>query len=367
MRPHRIPSLAFRAARSLDNPVLGAFLSPRHVDDFLELVDPTWTVRRARARIVSIRRETSSAVTLTLRPGPGFRGFAAGQHVALTVELAGRATTRVFSIASPESSTDLELTIRRSESGTVSRWADTTAKVGDVVSLGQAAGDFVRPDQDVPAYVFVAGGSGVTPIRSLVETLLENGFDRPIGLLLYARLDADAIYLERFRALAASHPNVRLRVCRTRGPASAGELRGRFVPSHLDALGIAIADARIYVCGPETLTQAVLGFASAQGLVARTERFHLPTRVATTPERRITFRTSGRVALGDDASPILERAEAEGLALAHGCRRGVCHRCVCTLARGSVMNLVTGEIESEPGQPIRICINAPLSDVEIDE
>jgi len=360
--------IGHRLTRWFDNPVVSAFLSPRTLDDYLELVDPTWTVRAARARVVAVRQEASGTVTLVLRPGPGFRGHRAGQHVPLTVDLDGRATTRVFSIASPENRRELEITIKRSPKGTVSRWALDDAEVGDIVTLGEAAGDFVLPETLPPAFLFISGGSGVTPIRSLVETLVESGFGGPIGVLVYARDDEGAIYLERFRSLARRCSNLAFRVARTRGSSPPIELHGRFDAAHLDSFGIPLETATVYACGPATLLAAVSGFASARGIEVRTERFHLPMPAASTSgTRRILFRSSGHEAFGSETTPILVDAEASGLPLTHGCRRGICHRCACTLARGAVRNLVTGEIDDEAGQTIRPCVSAPLTDVEVIE
>src|ERR1700742_3263675 len=72
--------------------------SPRSVDDYLEVVDPVWSVRAVRARVVAMRDEAGDAVSLSLRPNELWRGFRAGQHVRLTVANAGVQVTRTFSL-----------------------------------------------------------------------------------------------------------------------------------------------------------------------------------------------------------------------------------------------------------------------------
>ena len=62
----------------------------------------------------------------------------------------------------------------------------------------------------------------------------------------------------------------------------------------------------------------------------------------------------------------LEQAEAAGLRPAHGCRQGICAGCTCTLLGGAVRDLRSGQAFAEPGQPIRICVSAPLGDVQLD-
>ena len=69
---------------------------------------------------------------------------------------------------------------------------------------------------------------------------------------------------------------------------------------------------------------------------------------------------------GDDQRSLLEQAEARGLKPKHGCRQGICTECTCQLLEGRVRDLRSGRETSEPGQPIRICVSAPLGDVRID-
>jgi ferredoxin len=68
----------------------------------------------------------------------------------------------------------------------------------------------------------------------------------------------------------------------------------------------------------------------------------------------------------DNQRSLLEWAEAQGLQPAHGCRQGICASCTCTLLSGTVRDMRSGALFSEPGQPIRLCVSAAHSDVEID-
>jgi ferredoxin len=68
----------------------------------------------------------------------------------------------------------------------------------------------------------------------------------------------------------------------------------------------------------------------------------------------------------DNHRSLLELAEAQGLQPAHGCRQGICASCTCTLLSGTVRDMRSGALFSEPGQPIRLCVSAPHADLEID-
>ena len=63
---------------------------------------------------------------------------------------------------------------------------------------------------------------------------------------------------------------------------------------------------------------------------------------------------------------LLEQLERAGERPAHGCRIGICHTCKCRKQSGTVQNLVTGEVSSEPDQEIQLCISMPRSDLELD-
>jgi ferredoxin len=81
---------------------------------------------------------------------------------------------------------------------------------------------------------------------------------------------------------------------------------------------------------------------------------------------RLDFARSRVAAAGDSNRSLLEQAEEHGLRPVHGCRQGICASCTCTLLAGAVRDLRSGETFAEPGQPIRLCVSAPLGDVQLD-
>lgn len=358
-----------RAASLLDNPLVAALVSPRHIDEYLELVSPMLVQRETRARIVRVERQTSDTVTLVLAPSRRFAPFRAGQYVTFTVELDGRRVTRCFSLSCAPESGRVEVTIKARAGGLVSVWANAEAKVGDIVTLGAPLGDFVLPETLPRHFVFVAGGSGITPVAGLIESLIARGYLGQITCLVYTRTRAETIFGDRLEALAKANPNLHVHFAITRGSASQDGLTGRFTGSHLRLVAPAIEDAETFVCGPTPLIAAVSSFYAAEGLEERlhVERFSLdaPKTGDETTTHAITFTTSRVMTRGTSALPLLEQAENAGLFPEHGCRRGICHTCTCVLEQGSVKDLATGEIMSEPGQRIRICTSVPASDVRI--
>src|SRR5450432_469211 len=145
-------SAMFERARRPLGPLLRSRLvarmtTPRNVDDYLEVVDPAWSVHGVRARVVALRDEAGDAVSLFLRPNELWLGFRAGQYVQLSVSSAGIRVTRCFSLSSaPEDEGPVRVTIRIAPNGAISQWVRKEARVGSVVSLSQAMGSFVLPD-----------------------------------------------------------------------------------------------------------------------------------------------------------------------------------------------------------------------------
>ena len=119
----------------------------RQLEFWLRKLDPTFARREVRARITGIVVETSETKTFVLKPGRQWAGFTAGQYVTLDVEIDGVRTRRCYSISSAaDAGRSLTITVKRAEGGRVSSWLHDQAKVGDVVTIGAAAGDFVLPD-----------------------------------------------------------------------------------------------------------------------------------------------------------------------------------------------------------------------------
>ena len=354
------------ARRLLGSPVVDLLLGPHGVDRYLELISPTLTVGDARAEIVAVRRQTARSVTLTLAPNRAWAGFEAGQYVAVGVEIDGVRRTRTYSPAgSAHERRKLELTVTEHPGGLVSGHLLRAARTGSIVHLAPAQGMFTMPQPRPERIVLISGGSGITPVLSMLRTLIDEGHDGEITFLHFARTEADRLYEPEVRALAARHPALRVGYCTTRGA----------TPERLDADTIGAlagdaADATGAVCGPPSLVDAAPGvWAQLGGDSGRllTETF-TPPRVLVTGEAAtgtLRFLRSDRTAAIGEGT-LLEQAEAAGLSPEFGCRMGICHTCTCRKAAGPVRNLRSGEVSDEENEDIQLCISAPAGDVALE-
>ncbi|MGI8491868.1 MAG: ferredoxin reductase [Acidimicrobiales bacterium] len=350
--------------------VLDTALAPHGLDRYVELAWPTWSTTEIRARVVAAKRPTADCVTLTLRPNGNWDGFVAGQHTQLTVEIDGVRYTRCYSMAnaapgSGRAGALIELTVKAHPEGLVSRYLVDNAAPGMVVGLSPAQGDFTLPDPRPSRILLISGGSGITPVMSMLRTLCAEGHPGAVTFVHYALTAEDHPYREEVERLAAAHQNVRVVNVYTDAPGT-GDLDGFFNPTQLQEAEPEWDQTEAFVCGPAPLMDAVRSHFAEAGLASRyhDEAFVLAPLEAR-PTGAVIELASSDLRLVDAGGSILEQAEANGLRPAHGCRMGICHSCTRPMTSGAVRDLVTGEVIDRPGD-IRICVSAPASDVTID-
>ncbi len=366
---------------------VAALTSPHHIDDYLERVHPRATAAAVRAKVLEVRRETGDASTVVLRANGAWNGFRPGQHVQFGVEVDGTRRVRVFSVASSAGATSrrdrrvFSVSVKAHPDGYVSQFLHRELKPGTTVYLSQAEGDFVLPD-DVPDRVLLlSGGSGITPVMSMVRTLRDRRHTGRITFVHYARTRADEMFTSELDELAAStaeldeleSAGVEIVRIYTREDVPGARLTGRFTVDHLKHLGIDPVDTLTYACGPAGLiatvrdTYADLG-ASDQ---LRMEYFKVPTvdpalleQNAAEATGTLEFDLSG-TRIANTGGTILEQAEVAGLTPAYGCRMGVCNTCAVKKLGGAVRHVVSGEIKASTDETVKICVHVPVGDVSV--
>ncbi|MBK1786324.1 ferredoxin reductase [Prauserella cavernicola] len=347
--------------------IADSLLTPHGIDRYLELIDPMLVRREIRAEVTDVRRQTPGTVTLTLRPSRAWPGFTAGQYVRVAVDIDGVRRIRCYSPASSAYRRDeLELTIRAHEHGLVSRHLYGTAAPGLVLGLSRPEGEFTLPPARPDKLLLVSGGSGITPVLSMLRTLADEGHRGEVVLLHYAATAADVPHRAELARLG-ERPGVRVVLACTRS--ADGELHGRFGERHLDEVAPWFRDAPAYLCGPEPLRDAAAELYAANGLSERlhTEEFTPPALRLDTEgaSGRVRFARSG-TEVDNSGRPLLEQAEDAGLAPEHGCRMGICFSCTQVKSRGAVRDARSGAVSDGENEEIQLCISVPVGDVEID-
>lgn len=345
---------------------LAALTSPHGVDRYLELVNPMWAAHEVRARVVDVVREVDvpghpPVATLTLQPTSTWRGHRAGQHVQVGVEVAGaRRTTRVFTISSPDSRPGerFTITMRANPGGIVSRWLVEQAQPGTMVHLSQAQGDFVLPDRVPEHLLMISGGSGITPVMSMLRSLQRRTHRGRVTFLHYAQSPEHQIFAAELDEVRRSGHGIDVHLLHPElgDPNLSPAYLERLVPGHRDVL--------TYACGPAPMIEAVqAAYDGADSL--RVEYFRPPRTSTGATGGEVSFTRSGRT-VPNSGAPLLEQAEAAGLSPESGCRMGICFSCVTRKSEGTVRDVVSGAETSLPDDDIRICVSAPVGDCSVD-
>lgn len=343
--------------------VAGLVATPLAPSHYIALLRPLAATHTRQARVEAVCDETADTRTLTLRPGRGWRPHRPGQHVRITLAIDGRFATRAYSISSSPDRRDGCFAVTVKAQGRVSRALVRDVTVGSYVSIGMAEGDFVLPEAPPPGLAFVTGGSGITPVMSMLRTLATRGDLSDVLHLHYARHAGDVIFGDELRGLAANHPGYRLAIVLT------GEDPRRFSASRLAELSPCWRERETWACGPQSLLESVTAcFAETNRLDAlHIERFTAALAPVPASENggHVRFANARAERRGDGRTPLLRVAEAAGIAAPHGCRMGICHTCDVTLLSGCVRDLRTGETINEPGVRIQLCVCAAAGDVEL--
>ncbi len=340
-----------------------AFSSPLLPDDYLELINPLWSTRELRGRIVSIDAETESAATVLIKPGYEWEGHQPGQYLRIGVDVEGVRHWRAYSLTSDPDREDglISITVKNVDEGTVSPYLVRRGRPGCLVGLGGVEGDFALPDELPEKMLFISAGSGITPIMSMLRHLSSQDALNDVLVIHSARDEDDVIFGSQLRELDRRHEGFKLHLQLT------GE-KGRLKPEHLDELCPDWSERETFLSGPSEMLDAMLEHWEEHGDPEhlRLERFQPKMGFSGEGEGgTIKFCESGCETECDGGTPILVAGEEAGLELPYGCREGICHTCVGELRSGRVRDLRNGDVGGNEGEMVRTCINAPEGPVEI--
>ena len=343
--------------------IAGRITTPLLPDDYLKLANPLWSARELRGRVLEVRRETEDSATLVIKPGWGFSfNYQPGQYVGIGLLMDGRWRWRSYSLTSSpvRGSRTITIAVKAMPEGFLSTHLVGGVAPGTIVRLAAPQGNFVMPDPAPASVLFLTGGSGITPVMSMLRTLARRDQITDIVHLHSIPTESDQMFAEELAELQRTHPGYRLRVRLTRE-------QGRL---DLSRLGDEVADWRdrqTWACGPEGMLSSAERVWSAAGIddSLHLERF-AASRVAVHGQGgTVEFARSGKTVTVDAATPLMDAGEGAGIRMPFGCRMGICQSCVVGLIDGHVRDLRTG-VEHEPGSRVQTCISAASGDCVLD-
>jgi ferredoxin-NADP reductase len=208
--------------------------------------------------------------------------------------------------------------------------------------------------------LFVTAGSGITPVMSMLRTLVRRGQITDVIHLHSAPTEDDVMFGAELDQLAADHDGYRLQVRTTR-------TQGRLDFSQLDAEVPDWRTRQTWACGPEAMLKAADHAWASAGIKdhLHLEYFAVSRAAPAGAGGTVTFAKSGKSVAADAATSLMEAGEQVGVQMPFGCRMGICQSCVLSLVEGHVRDLRTGA-EHEPGTRVQTCISAASGDCVLD-
>lgn len=343
-------------------------------------------------KVTDVRRETRDAVVVTLAPRDEDRAlfdFTQGQYLTFRRDFDGVELRRSYSICAGLDEGCLKVGIKRVEGGAFSTWANENLAPGDEIEAMPPMGKFHTPLMPEAArhYVGFAGGSGITPVLSIIKTVLAREPRSDFTLIYANRQISSIMFREELEDLKNLHLG-RFSVIHVleqegqeidlfTGRIDAQKMAGLF-DHWLDASTIDTA----FICGPEPMMLTIAASLRDHGLRDDQIKFELfasgqPGRAQQKPVARAahaggadveaTVTLDGatrRVALAREGQTILDAALAADMDAPYSCRAGVCSTCRCKVLEGEVEMAVNHALEDYEVRAgyVLSCQARPLSD-----
>jgi ring-1,2-phenylacetyl-CoA epoxidase subunit PaaE len=340
-------------------------------------------------KVKDIIHETRDAITIVFEQPERKIQYKSGQFLTLIVPVNGKDVRRAYSLcSSPFTDNDLAVTIKRVDNGLMSNWLPDTLKTGDRVKVMEPMGQFTtefRADNKRHLIMF-AGGSGITPMMSLIKSTLAQEPDS-ICSLIYCNRDIDSIiFKNQFDAMQPEYEG-RLHVIHVldNAPMNWQGYSGLLNHDMLKKLFERIPDWGIekttyLMCGPEGMMKNVESLLDqhhipkekifkesfVQGTIDKDKKQEAAPTTGEEKVREVTIRYDGQEykVLVEPNRTILETALDQGIDLPYSCQSGLCTACRGKALSGKVkLDEEEGLSQSERDEGyVLTCVGHPLTD-----
>ncbi len=335
-----------------------------------------------KLQVKDIIKETNDAISVSFKNGNFFKKlkYKPGQFLTIHVPIDKKIHKRAYSFSSnPYTDKDLKITIKRVEGGLVSNFVHNSLEVGDKLEVNPPAGSFcIEPKSGAEKqYVLFAGGSGITPMFSIVKSVLTEEVNSKV-LLIYANQNKESIiFHDELKMLEAAYPEV-LSVTHIissnktdDGNYHSGLATNELVDKIFYKNDLSYDDHVYMICGPFGYMEKIKEILKSNGVPRekiKIEVFKAPAVKVTGKDLMsdVTLKIDGetlKLKVPGNKS-ILEQAMSENIAIPYSCRAGMCANCKATCISGNVKmtegHLLT-DAEMESGS-ILTCISYPTSE-----
>lgn len=363
-------------SRTADRPLAPRTSAGNQAFNSQRLVPPSRELQTVP--ILAVFDETPNIRTFRMLRPENF-AFEAGQFLTVRVQVDGKPVQRAYSISSaPYSRGYLEISVKRI--GLVSTVLHSSLRPGATLAVRPPAGAFTYPAGDDRPLVLVAGGIGITPLVSMLRHAVATEPSRPVALIYSIRSSEDLAFRDELAVIGRRHPQVRIGIAVTQGPASDRWHRGRISADLVRAYASNLPHSLAYICGPQPMIDAMKALMTALGVPPpqiRSESFGAAMKVVTGDARPaaeqqasqivVRFARSGCEAHVDGEQTLLEAAEATGVDIPSVCRAGSCHSCRTRLMNGEVCCESASLSEKDRAEGFILpCVSRPRGDCELE-
>jgi len=344
-------------------------------------------------RIQDLHKDTENAVVVTFDVPDELADkftFIQGQYLTLNQQIEGEEVRRSYSICAGLDDGHLRVAIKLVEGGVFSTWANQHLKAGDTIDVMPPSGDFhtaIDPDQG-RNYLCICAGSGITPILSIIKTILAREPQSTVTLLYGNQRTASMMFRNELAFLKSAHlERFHWINIFSREPQEVDLLSGHLDNRKGGALNQRLINIRgfdeFFLCGPEAMISEVsrglrgegiaeknihfeLFAASAENARLAIERHHARAQEYKGMVSDVSILTAGReytFELSTDGENILDAGLRNGVDLPFSCKGGVCATCKARLVEGEVDMDLTQALRPEEieGGYILTCQSHPIS------
>ena len=318
---------------------------------------PAWRDGYFRARIVAVKNLSTDMLEVVLKPERAWPTHAAGQHIALTIEINGRLTTRVFTVASGANTHRrtkcIRLVTKVKAHGALTPHLHSCLP-NQWVNISAPMGEFIVPKVEKPL-LMIAGGSGITPFIAMLDDAIEKAQlnNTPVHLLYFAKPN-EHVLIDELSAFQKRCENFSYSILTKQKD---GDLE-----AHLSYF----ANAHWLVCGPNTMYEQARRCAELISAPLSSEHFAaLPAINSSSRSETFSLLHNGETLTIDNQQSLLSQLQQAEQPVTYGCGMGICHQCQCVKKRGVVRDTRTGELSDSAEQLIQLCVSQAVTDLEI--
>lgn len=302
-------------------------------------------------KIKEVIRETPEAVSLSFEVPEDLKekfSYKAGQYITLRTSIDGKEVRRAYSLCSAPGSGEYKVTVKEVEGGTFSVLANNKLKAGDTLEVHPPEGKFVfEPGKTPSNYAAFAAGSGITPVLSIIKSVLGKEPGSKFVLVYGNKTNEATIFYRELLELQTKFPDrlfIEFVYSRTREEdAHFGRIEASTVNYVVSNKFKESAFKSFYLCGPEEMINTVTSILENKGVSKENIHFELFTieetgAVETAVEGKVELTVlvddEETVLIMDSKETVLEAALDNDLDVPYSCQGGICSSCIARIKEG---------------------------------